>query len=125
MTPSARLCRACGRPIDGRPTDRPAKREEPRVYCSKRCRSRRISPADRRLERTLIELLERLAPNASLCPSEVARKAAGETWRSQMEAVRRAGRRLAAQGLVEFTQRGRRVDPPTARGPVRIRLCRR
>ncbi|MEZ5977489.1 MAG: DUF3253 domain-containing protein [Planctomycetota bacterium] len=39
-----------------------------------------------------------------------------------MEEVRRAGRRLAARGVVCFTQRGREVDAATVRGPVRIAL---
>jgi hypothetical protein len=39
-----------------------------------------------------------------------------------MEPSRRAARRLVAQGLVEITQKGRVVDPSTAKGPIRIRL---
>jgi hypothetical protein len=45
-------------------------------------------------------------------------------WRELMEPVRRAGRRLAMRGELEFTQGGRVVDPATARGPVRLRLPR-
>lgn len=39
-----------------------------------------------------------------------------------MEDVRRAARRLVAEGRVEILQRGRPVDPSTAKGPIRIRL---
>jgi hypothetical protein len=41
-----------------------------------------------------------------------------------MEPARAAARRLVADGEVEITQRGRVVDPSTARGPIRIRAAR-
>jgi hypothetical protein len=39
-----------------------------------------------------------------------------------MDDVRAAAARLADRGEVEVTQRGRKVDVGTARGPVRIRF---
>lgn len=84
---------------------------------------------DRRLERTILELLERRRPGATICPSDAARAAyregggpADDGWRALMEPVRRAAARLVANGAVEITQGGGPVDPATARGPVRIRL---
>lgn len=114
------LCKSCGRPIE-----RKSKGPDLPVYCSKRCRSLRIGPKDRLLEREIQEMLAKRAPGASLCPSEVARKVDPENWRERMESVRRAGRRLVARGEVEFTQGGRVVDAATVRGPVRIRRYER
>lgn len=84
----------------------------------------RVTAADRALERRILEMLAARARNASLCPSDVARAAAPDDWRPLMEPVRRAARRLVDAGAVEITQRGRVVDPATARGPIRIRLPR-
>ena len=72
------------------------------------------------LEAALVELLGARDPGASICPSEVARAEAA-SWRPLLEHARRAGRRLASTGIVQFTQGGRVVDPGRARGPVRIR----
>ena len=45
-----------------------------------------------------------------------------DAWRSLMEPARAAARRLVAQGSIEITQSGRRVDPSRAKGPIRLRL---
>ncbi|MEU7115395.1 DUF3253 domain-containing protein [Streptomyces sp. NPDC046182] len=82
---------------------------------------------DRRLERVVLELLERRAPTATICPSDAARAVyAGDDdgWRELMEPARRAAQRLVAAGEVEITQGGRPVDPAEARGPIRIRRAR-
>ncbi|MFJ4581354.1 DUF3253 domain-containing protein [Streptomyces echinatus] len=83
-----------------------------------------MAVGDRSLEDAILGLLDRRAPGASVCPSEVARAVHGsadEGWRELMEPVRRAAARLAAEGKVEITQHGSPVDPGRARGPVRIR----
>ncbi|MER8120542.1 DUF3253 domain-containing protein [Streptomyces sp. SID8366] len=83
--------------------------------------------ADRRLERAILELLDRRGPTATICPSDAARAAYegdDDGWRALMEPVRRAARRLVAAGEVEITQSGRPVEPATARGPIRIRRTR-
>ncbi|MEQ8850472.1 MAG: DUF2256 and DUF3253 domain-containing protein [Phycisphaerales bacterium] len=90
-------------------------------YCSKSCRSRKLSDADRALESAIVELLERRAAGASICPSEAARAVDADGWRGLLEPARMAARRLVAAGRVEITQKGRAVDPDTARGPIRIR----
>ncbi|MFD3549694.1 DUF3253 domain-containing protein [Streptomyces sp. NPDC058655] len=82
---------------------------------------------DRRLEETILELLERRAPTATICPSDAARavyQGDDDGWRALMEPARRAARRLVAAGKVEITQGGRRVEPEGARGPIRIRRVR-
>ncbi|WP_405705712.1 DUF3253 domain-containing protein [Streptomyces xanthophaeus] len=83
---------------------------------------------DRRLERAILELLERRGPTATICPSDAARAVHagdGDGWRALMEPARRAARRLVAAGEVEITQAGRAVEPTRARGPIRIRRVRR
>ena len=47
-----------------------------------------------------------------------------EDWRPLMERARMAARRLVAAGGVEITQRGRVVDPSSAKGPIRVRARR-
>lgn len=102
-------------------------------YCSDACRRRRDSGPAEDLERAVLALLEGRARDATICPSEAARKVAGETggdggsadrrdeaWRDLMEPAREAARRLAAREVVVFRQGGRVVDPSTAKGPVRI-----
>ena len=76
---------------------------------------------DRDLERQILQLLDRRSGNSTICPSEVARSRFPEDWRSRMEQVRRAARRLVVAGEVEIVQKGRVVDPSMAKGPIRIR----
>jgi len=76
---------------------------------------------DARLERTILELLDARARDATICPSDAARAVGDDDWRELMEPVRRAARRLVAAGDVVITQGGDVVDPSTARGPIRIR----
>ncbi|MET7654559.1 DUF3253 domain-containing protein [Streptomyces sp. NPDC005486] len=82
---------------------------------------------DRRLERAILELLERRGPTATICPSDAARavyEGDDDGWRALMEPARRAARRLVTAGEVEITQAGRPVEPAQARGPIRIRRTR-
>ncbi|MGW0908778.1 DUF3253 domain-containing protein [Streptomyces sp. NPDC002853] len=79
---------------------------------------------ERRLERAIVELLEKRAADATICPSDAARAVYDgddDGWRALMEPARRAARRLVTAGEVEITQGGRPVDPDKARGPIRIR----
>jgi hypothetical protein len=114
-----KICAACGRRIE--PRRRWQKDWDSVRYCSERCRRHRPSRRDRRLEQALLERAERVAAGATFCPSEVARAEAPEDWRPLMEPIRRAARRLVAHGALEMLQKGRRVDPSTARGPIRLR----
>ncbi|MET9853146.1 DUF3253 domain-containing protein [Streptomyces sp. NPDC006450] len=78
----------------------------------------------RRLERAILELLERRGPTSTICPSDAARavyEGDDDGWRALMEPARRAARRLASAGEVEITQAGQPVDPAKTRGPIRIR----
>jgi anti-sigma factor RsiW len=74
------------------------------------------------LEQVILGLLQRRSEGASICPSDAARAARPQGWRALMDDVRAAAARLADRGEVEVTQRGRKVDVETARGPIRIRF---
>jgi len=124
---SDKVCPACGRRIEWR---KKWERDWDSVrYCSTSCRKRGVRAEDRALEERILALLARRAPGASICPSEAARavyaeRAASddpEGWRALMEPARRAARRLVAAGKAEITQKGKPVDPSSARGPIRVR----
>ena len=117
-----KICAACGRRIE--PRRKWQKDWDSVRYCSERCRRHRPSRRDRRLEQALLDRADRAAAGATFCPSEVARAEASEDWRRLMEPIRQAARRLVADGALEMLQRGRQVDPSTARGPIRLRRSR-
>ncbi len=73
------------------------------------------------LERVILDLLDKRAEGATICPSEAARVVGGDEWRDEMEAARAAARRLVESGEVDITQGGEVVDGATAKGPIRIR----
>jgi hypothetical protein len=115
MPPPDKLCATCGRRFAWRrkwADDWDAVR-----YCSTGCRRHRPGALDRRLERAILDLLAER--DGSICPSEAARRVDPTGWRDLLERTRRAGRRLAAEGRLVVTQRGRPVDPSDARGPIR------
>ena len=122
--PPPKNCEACGRTIEWR---KKWERDWDEVrYCSKACRRRGVTDVDRALEAAILELLDRRAGDATICPSEAARLVAGEAvddaeWRALMEPARAAARRLVTAGAVDIVQQGRVVDPSTAKGPIRIR----
>ena len=117
--PDPKPCAVCGRLIEWR---KKWERDWDSVkYCSKACRARKTSSADEAMERTILSLLSERGAGATICPSEAARAVEPDDWRSLMEDARMAARRLVHAGRVEITQKGRVVDPSTARGPIRIR----
>jgi hypothetical protein len=121
MVRVARICTVCGRSITWR--RKWARDWENIKYCSDGCRKRGVTERDRRIERVILDLLEQRSGDATICPSEAARRLAGEDdWRAEMESVRMAARRLQRAGRIDITQKGRPVDPDTAKGPIRLRL---
>jgi hypothetical protein len=72
----------------------------------------------------ILALCRQRGAGRSLCPSEVARAAAGAEgdWRGLMPAVRTAAIQLAEQGAITISQRGRPVAPDRIRGPIRLGL---
>lgn len=120
--PEPRTCASCGRRIEWR--RKWAEVWDEVRWCSDACRRRKVKPVDRELEAATLRLLESRARTATICPSEAARAVGGDDeddWRPLMEPARAAARRLVAAGEVEIVQKGRVVDPSTAKGPIRVR----
>lgn len=121
--PEPKVCARCGRTIEWR--KKWARDWDSVRYCSAACRREKAKPEDAALEQSILRLLDGRAAGATICPSEAAREVGtAEGWRELMEPARRAARRLVAAGAVEITQKGRAVDPSTAKGPIRIRRTR-
>lgn len=120
----SKICVSCGRSFSWR---KKWERDWDRVkFCSKACRRSGVpAGSDQDLERTILELLDERRGRGTICPSEAARRMAPEDWRPLLEPVRRAARRLVANGRLEILQGGRVVDPDTARGAIRLRLASR
>lgn len=81
--------------------------------------------SSRTIQRTILQLLTERAATSTVCPSEVARALDPEDWRPLMEPVRAAARLLVARGDLEILQRGKRVNPSSVVGPIRLRLSRK
>lgn len=111
-------CETCGRAIEWR--KKWARDWDHVKYCSRACRGG-PGPEDRALEDAILALLASRATGATICPSEAARRVDPARMRELMEPVRRAARRLEARGVIDVTQKGRVVDPSTAKGPIRLR----
>jgi hypothetical protein len=119
-----RLCKTCRRPFtwnEGRAQDWDIAK-----YCSPQCSGHPADDRARELETAILELLAERGPGKSICPSAAAKLVGGTArrhdWESLMESARTAARRLAKAGKVLVTQKGRPVDPASAKGPVRLRL---
>lgn len=79
-----------------------------------------MTPDDARIAEVLTDLAQKRGTGGSFCPSEAAR-ALGADWRPLMPEVRR----VAAGLPLRATQRGKPVDPLSARGPIRLSLAPR
>jgi hypothetical protein len=65
-------------------------------------------------------LLRHRRPEATICPSDVARVVGGAGWRAILDDARSVIGELRRAGIVRVTQKGREIDPDTARGPIRV-----
>jgi hypothetical protein len=73
-------------------------------------------------EQAILELLAARGPGKTICPSEAARLLGGDDgFRPLMPVVRAAAATLTSEGLIEATRGGRRVDPRSPGGPIRLR----
>ena len=116
----AKTCRVCGRRMEWR--RKWADCWDEVHICSKACRKQGVGKLDLALEHAILGILK--SRTGSMCPSEAARRVYPTGWRDEMERCRRAARRLVARGEIVITQRGRVVDPSTAKGPIRLeRSC--
>lgn len=76
-----------------------------------------------RLRAAILALARHRGPDSSICPSDAARAVGGEGWRELNTESRGIALKLARDGEVEITQRGRVVGPDDPlRGPIRIRV---
>lgn len=79
------------------------------------------------LEAALLRIAAERGPGATACPSEAARVVGGnhpDGWGPLMVPVRRIAVRLANEGRMVITRKGRPVDPNDFRGVYRISLPR-
>lgn len=74
------------------------------------------------LDAVILDELRRREIGKTICPSEVARIVAPNTWRQLLEPTRQAVHRLVAAGKIVVTQHGRTVDASRAKGAIRLRL---
>ena len=107
-----KTCVACGRVIEWR---KKWERDWEQVrYCSDGCRRARPEERGQGLEAAILELLAARGAGKTICPSEAARRVAGdgrEDWEPLMEPARAAARRLEAAGRIVVCQGGHVVDP--------------
>lgn len=119
----SKTCVTCGRAIEWR---KKWERDWDQVrYCSDGCRRAKPGEQGSALEAAILELLAERGAGKTICPSEAARRVAGdarETWELLMEPARAAARRLVAAGRIVITQGGHVVDPSHAKGAIRLKL---
>lgn len=72
---------------------------------------------DDEIAAALMRFAHERGPDRSFCPSEAARRLCPD-WRPLMPAIRR----VAATLPLVATKKGRRVEPETATGPIRLAL---
>jgi len=79
------------------------------------------APSDARIRETIDELLDGRRDGATICPSDAARALRPDgDWRALMDDVRRVAADETAAGRLEVRQRGERVEPAEAKGPIRL-----
>lgn len=79
------------------------------------------TPSDDRIRDTIDALLDARRDGATICPSDVARALRPDgDWRALMDDVRRVAALEADAGRLEVRQKGERVEPRGARGPIRL-----
>ena len=77
---------------------------------------------EQRARASIRALLRRRGADKTICPSDVARILAGAQFRSRMQLVRSVSAALVEVGELEIRQKGKVVDPSSARGPIRLAL---
>ena len=80
------------------------------------------TPAGRRtrLAAAMRTLLRHRKDDSTICPSDAARIAGGDSWRDLMDDARSVASELAEAGIIVVRQHGKDVDIATAVGPVRL-----
>ena len=78
--------------------------------------------AEQNIHETIMKLAEMRGRDKTFCPSEAARAAAPEQWRTLMGKVRSAAFELREEGKIEIEQNGEKLSGDTFSGPIRLRL---
>ncbi len=112
----SKICVTCGRIVEFR--KKWEKNWDEVKYCSDRCRKNKKS---NHYEQEILNKLKIRGAGKTICPSEVLEDSLKQN-KEVMENVRSAARRLVDQGKIIITQNGVRVDPSTAKGPIRLKL---
>lgn len=76
-----------------------------------------------RIEDSILRTIAERGPDKSACPSEISREIAGghpDQWGPMMQPVRRVAVRLANEGRLVITRKGKAVDPNDFRGVYRL-----
>ncbi|NDC57539.1 MAG: DUF3253 domain-containing protein [Alphaproteobacteria bacterium] len=73
------------------------------------------------LDDVILDLTAARGPDKSICPSDAARAFAGENWRKVLGEVRKAAVRLALDGKLVITRKGKPVDPRDFKGVYRLK----
>ena len=79
------------------------------------------------IETALLDLARERGPTKSFCPSEAARKIAGDHpdhWGPLMQPIRRSAVTLAQSGRLLILRKGQPVDPLDFKGVYRLSLPR-
>ncbi len=84
----------------------------------------RASKGEDPAEAAILELAGARGAGKTICPSEAARALAGDdpAFQRHMPAVRRAAVRLATEGRLVITRKGKAVDPQDFKGVYRLGL---
>ncbi len=109
-----KTCVVCGRRMTWRKAW--AKNWDQVRYCSDRCRRRGVKPVDADLESAILDLLDRRARGATICPSEAARAVDPDDWRELMEPARSSGAPSPGRRDRHHRPERRRGRPVTSQG---------
>jgi hypothetical protein len=76
-------------------------------------------------EQAILLVLAARGPDKSICPTEAARKLAGDpaddSWRAKLPAIRQAAIRLAQGGRLQITRKGKAILPEDIHGVIRLK----
>lgn len=112
-----KICESCGREMESRKAW--DKNWSEVKFCSAACRRNKNRP---NYESRILDLLKARGAGKTICPSELLNEDEKQN-KSMMEDVRASARKLAYSGHIVIAQKGKRVDPSTAKGPIRLKLC--
>ncbi len=116
MNVDSKTCELCGRTIE--PRKKWLKNWDQVKYCSEKCRR---SKKATNYEGDILQLLQARGAGKTICPSEVLSEGQKQD-KAIMELVRQSARRLVAKQQIEIMQKGKIVDPSSAKGPIRLKL---